>query len=100
MRAGEYPPVPFLIAALACRCPRCGRGRLFDGLLKVAPVCPVCGAEVLRPAGEAMYYCTNAACPAQLQARLEHFAGRTTMEPGSDSQVNCPARIRHVIGEI
>jgi uncharacterized protein (DUF983 family) len=27
---------------LAGRCPRCGRGRLFDGFLKVAPACPVC----------------------------------------------------------
>ncbi len=46
MRAGEYPPVSFLLAALACRCPRCGRGRLFGGLLKVAPVCPVCGLDL------------------------------------------------------
>jgi len=46
MRAGEYPPVPFLLAALACRCPRCGRGRLFGGLLKVAAVCPVCRLDL------------------------------------------------------
>lgn len=29
-------------AGLACRCPRCGEGRLFAGFLKVAPRCDVC----------------------------------------------------------
>ncbi len=42
--------------------------------------CPVCGGEVIRPEGEVMYYCTNAACPAQLQERLEHFASRGAMD--------------------
>ena len=32
------------------------------------PACPVCGGEVIRPEGEVMYYCTNAACPAQLRS--------------------------------
>ena len=27
-----------------------------------------------------MYYCTNAACPAQLQEHLQHFASRTAMD--------------------
>jgi DNA ligase (NAD+) len=40
----------------------------------------MCGAEVLRPEGEVMYYCTNAACPAQLQARLELFTSRGAMD--------------------
>jgi uncharacterized protein (DUF983 family) len=30
-------------AALTCRCPRCGQGKLFDGLLEIRPACPVCG---------------------------------------------------------
>ena len=29
-----------------CRCPRCGEGRLFAGLLSVRPVCPVCGLDL------------------------------------------------------
>jgi len=32
-------------AAFACRCPRCGEGRLFIGLLTVRPACPACGLD-------------------------------------------------------
>jgi uncharacterized protein (DUF983 family) len=42
----RYPPVPLLTAALGCRCPRCGRGKVFDGVLNVAPVCTVCGLDI------------------------------------------------------
>ncbi|HTT81686.1 MAG TPA: DUF983 domain-containing protein [Stellaceae bacterium] len=38
----RYPPVPLVWAAFACRCPRCGEGRLFSGLLTVRPACPAC----------------------------------------------------------
>jgi uncharacterized protein (DUF983 family) len=31
---------------LACRCPRCGRGKLFEGFLKVRSLCPVCGLDL------------------------------------------------------
>jgi uncharacterized protein (DUF983 family) len=30
-------------AGLACRCPRCGRGKLFNGFLAVRPQCEACG---------------------------------------------------------
>jgi uncharacterized protein (DUF983 family) len=33
-------------AGLLCRCPRCGEGRLFAGLLTVAPICGVCGLDL------------------------------------------------------
>jgi uncharacterized protein (DUF983 family) len=33
-------------AGLACRCPRCGKGRLYSGYLKVAPKCDVCGLDL------------------------------------------------------
>jgi len=36
----------FLRAALLCRCPRCGEGRLYDGLLSVAPRCGHCGLDL------------------------------------------------------
>lgn len=33
-------------AGLSCRCPRCGRGKLFDGFLKVAAICTSCGLDL------------------------------------------------------
>jgi uncharacterized protein (DUF983 family) len=41
-----HPPVPLLQAALACRCPRCGKGPIFDGILSVAPRCTVCDLDL------------------------------------------------------
>lgn len=41
-----YPPVSVLTAALLCRCPRCGEGRLYDGLLSIAPSCARCGLDL------------------------------------------------------
>ena len=37
-----FAPVSLARAALACRCPRCGEGRLFTGLLTVRAACPAC----------------------------------------------------------
>ena len=43
----SYGPPPSPIAAgLACRCPRCGRGRLFSGYLTVADECEACGLHM------------------------------------------------------
>ncbi|MDD5126828.1 MAG: NAD-dependent DNA ligase LigA [Dehalococcoidales bacterium] len=47
---------------------------------KGRPACPVCGAEVYQPEEEVMYYCSNAACPAQLQRQLELFTSRVAMD--------------------
>ena len=44
--AGDTAAVSWVRAALACRCPRCGRGPLFRGLLSVQPTCPVCGLDL------------------------------------------------------
>ena len=44
--ARPFPPVSLAHAALACRCPRCGEGRLFTGLLSVRPSCPACGLDL------------------------------------------------------
>jgi uncharacterized protein (DUF983 family) len=38
--------VPLSRAALGCRCPRCGEGRIFSGLLNVRPECLVCGLDL------------------------------------------------------
>ncbi len=32
-------------AGLSCRCPRCGRGKLFQGFLTLRPRCEVCGLD-------------------------------------------------------
>jgi len=42
--------------------------------------CPACGGPIERPAGEANYYCENPECPAQVRARIEHFASRGAMD--------------------
>ncbi|HUH85652.1 MAG TPA: DUF983 domain-containing protein [Stellaceae bacterium] len=38
--------VSLLSVALRCRCPRCGRGKLYDGLLAVTPRCPYCDLDL------------------------------------------------------
>ena len=35
-------------AGLLCRCPNCGKGRLFRGFLKVVDACAVCGFDYTR----------------------------------------------------
>lgn len=40
------PPLSPLITGLKCRCPRCGRGALFEGLLAVRPECGRCGLDL------------------------------------------------------
>ena len=44
--AATRPATSAFIAALLCRCPRCGRGRLFTGLLTVRPRCETCGLDL------------------------------------------------------
>ena len=42
----DLPAVSMLRAALGCRCPRCGQGKLFSGLLNVRRECEVCGLDL------------------------------------------------------
>jgi DNA ligase (NAD+) len=42
--------------------------------------CPVCGSEVVRPAGEAITRCINASCPAILKGSLRHWATREALD--------------------
>ncbi len=71
-RAGEV--IPEVVGPVASK--RSGQEKSFT----MPSHCPVCGAEAVRPAGEVMTYCTNSACPAQVQERLEHFASRGGMD--------------------
>jgi uncharacterized protein (DUF983 family) len=41
----RFAPVSVARAAFLCRCPRCGEGHLFTGLLTVRPACPACGLD-------------------------------------------------------
>lgn len=43
-------------------------------------VCPACGERAERLEGEVAVRCVNPGCPAQLQRRLEHFAGRNALD--------------------
>ena len=40
--AQEATPSP-IVAGLTCRCPRCGKGKLFEGFLSLRQRCDVCG---------------------------------------------------------
>ena len=81
-RAGEV--IPEVVAPIKGK--RSGKEAEFSLLEKIfdkekkRPACPVCGAEVVKPEDEVMYYCSNAACPAQVQQRLELFASRGAMD--------------------
>jgi len=81
-RAGEV--IPEVIGPIKSK--RTGKEREFSLLKKIydkekrRPACPVCKAEVIKPEGEVMYYCSNAACSAQAQQRIEHFVSRGAMD--------------------
>lgn len=42
--------------------------------------CPACGGPVIRREEEVAHRCVNPVCPAQLTARLEHFASRDALD--------------------
>jgi uncharacterized protein (DUF983 family) len=37
-----------LLAGLRGRCPNCGEGQLFEGFLKVSPLCEACGFDLKK----------------------------------------------------
>jgi len=42
----DLPAAPSaFVTGLACRCPRCGKGRLFKGFLEIGSRCDVCGLD-------------------------------------------------------
>ena len=44
--AEAFDAIPLSRAAFGCRCPRCGQGRLFAGLLSVRETCEVCALDL------------------------------------------------------
>ncbi len=81
-RAGEV--IPEVVGPVKSK--RSGQEKEFSLLKKLPkndkrqPVCPECGAVVVKPADEVMYYCPNTACPAQRQQSLEHYVSRGAMD--------------------
>ncbi len=71
-RAGEV--IPEVVAPIPSL--RDGSERAF-----VMPTdCPICGTAIVRPEDEAVARCPNLQCPAQVLARIVHFAGRGAMD--------------------
>jgi DNA ligase (NAD+) len=81
-RAGEV--IPEIVEPIKSK--RSGQEKEFSLLDKLKknekgqPLCPECGGIVKKPEGEVMYYCSNAACPAQIKQRIEHFVSRGAMD--------------------
>ncbi len=71
-RAGEV--IPEIVEPIASR--RTGKEKVFS----MPTRCPACGSEVIKPEGEAMHRCTNAACPSQALERIKHFVSRDAMD--------------------
>jgi len=71
-RAGDV--IPYLVQVVTSKRPRDARP------FHMPRTCPVCGAPAGRPEGEAIWRCTNVACPAQLKERLRHFGSRGAMD--------------------
>ncbi len=71
-RAGEV--IPEIVAPVASR--RTGEEKAFQ----MPERCPVCGSAVVKPEGEVMTYCVNAACPARIEEQLAHFVSRNAMD--------------------
>ena len=71
-RAGDV--IPYLVQVVAAKRPRDAKP------FRMPTHCPACGGATFRPEGEAIWRCTNSACPAQLKERLFHFGSRRAMD--------------------
>ncbi len=47
-KAEQSNQAPLIKTALTCRCPGCGRGRMFNGFLDTRETCPDCGLKLRR----------------------------------------------------
>ncbi len=48
--------------------------------IEIPATCPSCGGETVRLPDEVALRCTNAACPAQVRERIQHYASRNAMD--------------------
>jgi DNA ligase (NAD+) len=71
-RAGDV--IPYLVQVVTDK-------RLPEAVPFTMPThCPACGGLAARGEGEAVWRCTNSACPAQLKERLFHWGSRRAMD--------------------
>jgi DNA ligase (NAD+) len=71
-RAGDV--IPYLVQVVTDKRPA-------DAVAFTMPThCPACGGLAARGEGEAVWRCTNTACPAQLKERLFHWGSRRAMD--------------------
>jgi len=82
-RAGEV--IPEIVGPVVSR--RTGEEKIFH----MPSRCPVCGAQVIKPEGEAMHRCSNAACPSQALERITHFVSRGAMDIDGVGEKLCQA---------
>jgi DNA ligase (NAD+) len=71
-RAGDV--IPQVVGPVVSK--RTGKERKY----RLPKRCPVCKSEAVRPPGEAMAYCSNISCPAQMFRWITHFAGVMDIE--------------------
>src|SRR5713226_8671174 len=71
-RAGDV--IPYLVQVVTAKRPPGTKP------FRMPTRCPACGGAAFRPEGEAIWRCTNSACPAQLKERLFHFGSRRAMD--------------------
>jgi len=71
-RAGDV--IPYLVQVITAKRPPGAKA------FHMPTHCPACGGAAFRPEGEAIWRCTNSACPAQLKERLFHFGSRRAMD--------------------
>lgn len=71
-KAGDV--IPEVVIPISSR--RTGEEKIY----KIPNRCPVCGAEAVRPPGEAVKRCTNISCPAQRFEHILHWASRGAMD--------------------
>ena len=82
-RAGEV--IPEIVEPILSR--RTGKEKVFH----MPAHCPVCGSDVIKPEGEAMHRCTNAACPSQALERIKHFVSRGAIDIDGVGEKLCQA---------
>lgn len=71
-RAGDV--IPQVVGPVVSK--RTGKERKY----RIPKKCPVCKSEAIRPEGEAMSYCSNVSCPAQMYRWIGHFVGVMDVE--------------------